>query len=186
MALFQMASNFLYASSESGKAQKKGRGRLEEGRQRAVAALRPYTQTAAIALDKLRALQADPSSIKDMPGYQFRFQEQQRAVQQGSSAVGKLFSGQTLVELLRRGGEFASAELDKEYNRLGSIANLGLMAAGKEAEVETSIATGKSSFDKAQLARIAQHEQGGIDIAGEWASPSTWFGGGGMGFGGKK
>lgn len=73
------------------------------------------------------------------PGYAFRFNEGQRALDAGASARGGILSGRALRETARYGQDYASNEFSNAYNRfnndrsvrfdrLSSIAGLGQTA----------------------------------------------------------
>jgi hypothetical protein len=51
------------------------------------------------------------------PGYQFRLQQGQRALEQSAAARGVLNTGGTLKDLLQYGQDFASNEYGNVYNR---------------------------------------------------------------------
>ena len=51
------------------------------------------------------------------PGYQFRLQEGQRALENAASAGGMLRSGNTWKDLMKYGQEYATSEYDKEYGK---------------------------------------------------------------------
>jgi hypothetical protein len=75
---------------------------------------------------------APAKSISDMlkatPGYQFRFDEGQNAVQASAAAAGGLNSGKTLKALTQYGQNFASNEYGNHMNRLAGLANIGQTA----------------------------------------------------------
>ncbi len=68
------------------------------------------------------------------PGYQFRFDEGQRALERRAAAGGQRFSGGTLAELSRYGQDYASQEYDKAFGRLAGLQNqmYGYGATGRE------------------------------------------------------
>ena len=59
------------------------------------------------------------------PGYGFRFDEGQRAIERSAAARGMGLSGSILKELTRYGQGIASQEYGNVYSRLAGIANLG-------------------------------------------------------------
>lgn len=65
---------------------------------------------------------------KASPGYQFRFNEGQRAVESGGAAKGMLMSGGTLKDLARFGDGLASADFGDSFNRQMAIAGGGQQA----------------------------------------------------------
>jgi hypothetical protein len=62
------------------------------------------------------------------PGYQFRFEEGQRALDRGAAARGGLLSGGYGRKAIRYGQGFASNEYTNVYNRIANIAQLGQVA----------------------------------------------------------
>jgi hypothetical protein len=65
------------------------------------------------------------------PGYQFRFEEGQRALDRGAAARGGLLSGGYGRKAIRYGQGFASNEFGNVYNRIANIAGLGQVGAGQ-------------------------------------------------------
>ncbi len=59
------------------------------------------------------------------PGYGFRFDEGQRAIERSAAARGMGLSGGILRELARYGQGIGSAEYGNVYNRIAGIAGLG-------------------------------------------------------------
>ncbi|GAH44396.1 unnamed protein product, partial [marine sediment metagenome] len=62
------------------------------------------------------------------PGYQFRFEEGQRALDRGAAARGGLLSGGYGRKAMRYGQGFASNEYSNVYNRIAGIAGMGQTA----------------------------------------------------------
>lgn len=103
----------------------------------------PWRQAGGIALSQM----GNPEFQRDFtkedfqqdPGYQFRMQEGQKALERSAAAKGGLQSGGTLKALSRYGQDFASneygnaynrfnANLDRRFGRLSSLAGLGQTA----------------------------------------------------------
>lgn len=78
-------------------------------------------------------LGGDGVQFEGTPGYDFRFNEGQRAVTNSGSARGMLLSGPTLKALTRYGQGFASGERGDEINRLLAITGQGDSAIGQRA-----------------------------------------------------
>lgn len=79
------------------------------------------------------------------PGYQFRIDEGQRAIEASAAARGGLLSGRTLQDLdTRRTGQ-ASEEYGNYMNRLAGLADGGMTAAGGQAGAATNAAAGASN-----------------------------------------
>lgn len=71
-----------------------------------------------------------PYDWKTSPGYQFRLEEGQKAVERGAAARSGLLSGRTGKALERYGQDVATLEYDKILNRLGGVVDVGARAAG--------------------------------------------------------
>jgi hypothetical protein len=65
------------------------------------------------------------------PGYQFRFEEGQRALDRGAAQRGGLLSGGYARKAIRYGQGFASNEFGNVYNRIANIAGLGQVGANQ-------------------------------------------------------
>lgn len=65
------------------------------------------------------------------PGYQFRLQQGQQAIEGGAAASGGLFSGQTGKDLMQFGQELGSQEYQNAYNRAAGERQFGQQAFGQ-------------------------------------------------------
>jgi hypothetical protein len=65
------------------------------------------------------------------PGYQFRLQEGQKALEQSAAAKGGFFSGQTGKDLMKFGQGLASQEYGSAYDRAARDRQFGLGAYGQ-------------------------------------------------------
>jgi hypothetical protein len=81
------------------------------------------------------------SDFQTDPGYQFRMQQGQKALERSAAARGGLQSGGTMKAVSRYGQDFASneyqnaytrfnADRDRRYGRLSSLAGMGQTASG--------------------------------------------------------
>ena len=66
--------------------------------------------------------------LKELPGYQFRLSEGNRAVEATQSRRNMALSGAALKELSQYNQGFASTEYDKEFNRLMAMTGMGKSA----------------------------------------------------------
>lgn len=88
----------------------------------------------------------DPSHIQDDPGYQFRLQQGQQAVERSAAAGGSLQGGGTLKAITQYGQGLASTEFGNAYDRalktfqtnrtntlssLGALTGIGQTATGQ-------------------------------------------------------
>lgn len=69
-------------------------------------------------------------ALEKTPGYKFRFEQGQKAVEDSHAAKGTLLTGAAAKDLTEFGQGLASTEFDNEYRRLFGIAGLGQGAAG--------------------------------------------------------
>lgn len=82
----------------------------------------------------------DYSAFYQSPGYQFRFDEGQRAIERSAAARGGLMSGGMGRELTRYGQGFASGEFNQYANRLASLAGIGQTAVGQSGQLGSAAA----------------------------------------------
>ena len=125
---------------------------LEAGRQVGLEYLEPYTQVGERALSPLTGLvlgrQYDPATgdfrtitpeermalFQESPGYQFRLEQGQQALEATQAARGGLLSGRALQEAQRLGQQEATQEYGGYLARLQSLAGIGRGAAGQAAQ----------------------------------------------------
>lgn len=90
------------------------------------------------------------------PGYDFRMQEGQKALERSAAARGGLQSGGTLKALTNYSQDYASNEFNNafnrfntnqnnRFNRLASIAGIGQTATGQTAQAGQAYATGAAN-----------------------------------------
>lgn len=97
----------------------------------------PYRETGYKALDTLSSMygvnkdgkKLDMSAaVAATPGYQFRMDEGQKAIERSQAARGLLTSGATGKALTRYAQNYASGEYENFANRLASLAGVGQSA----------------------------------------------------------
>ena len=144
----------------------------------------PYRELGTQSLSRLMQLLSDPSSITSDPGYQFRKKQGEETIQTSAAARGKLFGGQTLLELVKFGSDYASTELDKSINRLlpgvqtgfaatqaagGARMDIADLQAGRgQAQARINTGLGQLAVATSPLAIFG-------DTLGKWASPGGLF-----------
>ena len=79
--------------------------------------------------------------FKESPGYQFRLDEGQTALERMAAARGLRLSGGTLKEAARFGDGMASQEYGNYYNRLAGLAGVGQAAVGQQQAAGTNYAS---------------------------------------------
>jgi hypothetical protein len=152
----------------------------------------PWREAGASALGDL----ANPDFKRDFtsadfqkdPGYDFRMQEGQKALERSAAARGGLQSGGTLKALSRYGQDFASneynnaynrfnADRDRRFNRLSSIAGLGQTANNQIGAAGQNYANqvGANQMGAANAAGAA-----GIASANAWGNSLSGIGNLGM------
>lgn len=78
----------------------------------------------------------------ETPGYQFRFDEGQKAIERSAAARGGMNSGATMKALTRFGQNIAADEYNNYLNRLSSVAGAGQVATSQVAQAGQNYATG--------------------------------------------
>lgn len=92
----------------------------------------PWLKSGQESVNKLRdiVLGGQSSEYLATPGYQFRFNEGQRALQNSASARGMIESGPQMKALMQYGQDIGTDEYNQRLNRLGMLAGYGQSAAG--------------------------------------------------------
>jgi hypothetical protein len=88
----------------------------------------PWQQAGSQAIGSLAAMLQPGYDHTTSPGYQFRFNEGQRAVDSSGAARGQLMSGGTLKDLARFGQGIAADDFNQQFNRTASVAQGGAQA----------------------------------------------------------
>lgn len=105
------------------------------------------------------------------PGYAFRLQEGQKALEAAAAARGRSNSGATLKALTRYGQDFASGEYNnvynRTYNRLANLAGIGQAATNSTANAGTNYANNAAN-------NILQ--SGNAQAAGTIGQANAWSG----------
>ena len=108
------------------------------------------------------------------PGYNFRFDEGQRALERGAAARGGLLSGGFARKAIRYGQDYATNEFSNIYNRISNIAGLGQVSAqsGGNQAIAAGQGMGAAASDRAITSAYGQ--QG---AANAWATGINDIGG---------
>lgn len=152
---------------------------------------KPYMDLGKTSVSALEQLFGNPEGYLHDPSVNARLRTSLGAVETSAAARGRLFGGATLIELMKKGGEFASEELDKAAARYTGGAQLGLNATG--ASYNTRLAA-TAGYD-ASKANLAEMEIGRGNAGSrqqenqaQWKASqanyqsgifSSWFGGSG-------
>ena len=101
--------------------------------------LDPYSAAGGRALSKAEDYLGtsgnayDSSQFEMDPGYQWRMEQGQKALERSASAKGMLGSGGMLKALQNYSQGLASQEFNNSYNRLMGMANMGYNSASQQA-----------------------------------------------------
>lgn len=147
------------ASSSASDAQSdaaKNAARLDEKKfQQTRADLAPYRDTGASALTKYAdslGLNGDAArtqfrdDFRADPGYQFAFDEGQRAIQGSAAARGGLLSGGALRALQRTGQGMADQQYGSYLDRFGYLANMGQNSAAQTGQFASQSAGRQGAY----------------------------------------
>ena len=102
------------------------------------------------------------------PGYQFRVDEGNNAINAMAGARGGLVSGATMQALQERGQNLATEEYGNYMNRLSGLTGMGMSAAGNQASAGANYASGASN---------ALANQGNAQAAGYIGQSNAMMGG---------
>lgn len=145
-------------SNTADKAQKQAQAQFQQQRND----LGPYREAGLAPLaaqQDLLGLHGQPAAdaamanFQQSPGYQFQFDEGQRAVESSMAAQGLLRSGATLKGLERFGQGLANSDFGQYYNRLMDLSKMGqnsaaggATTAGQSAEATLQGANAQNSI----------------------------------------
>jgi len=121
--------------------------------------LAPWRQTGQNALmnianlsgsNGVEAMTQAQNAFQFSPGYQFRLQQGQQAIENSAAARGALLSGSALKAIGDYGQNVASDEYGNYYNRLATLAGVGQTATNSTAAAGQSAANAIGSAYTAQ------------------------------------
>jgi hypothetical protein len=126
---------------------------------------RPWREQGSNALYKLKGMMdVGPGNFVESPGYQFRLDEGQKAIERGAAARGNLMGGANQKALTRYGQDYASGEysnfLTQYYQSLApwqSMSGLG-----------QSTAMGNATQGQGYAASVAQNTLNGTNAANNY------------------
>jgi len=75
------------------------------------------------------------ANFQESPGQQYLREQSERALLRNSAAIGGLGGGRVRMELQRQAQGLAAQDFDNAFNRLGSITQTGLSAAGQQGQL---------------------------------------------------
>lgn len=104
--------------------------------------LAPWREAGGQAIGQGLAMLQPGYDYTASPGYQFRFNEGQRAVDSSAASKGLLMSGGQLKDLVKYGQGVAADDFNDQFNRYMSIAGGGQQAATSGAQLGQNTANG--------------------------------------------
>lgn len=104
----------------------------------------PWREAGARGLASLEAMLEPGYEHRASPGYAFRFNEGQRAVESGAAARGGLMSGKTLKDLARFGEGLAASDFETDWARKAGLAGIGERSTSSLAQLANA-STGRRS-----------------------------------------
>jgi hypothetical protein len=118
----------------------------------------PQRQVGNEAIAQLRAalLGGDTSGFTQSPGYQFRMQEGQKAIERAAAASGNFGSGANIKDLTRFGQGVASQEYGDYLSRLLGLQQIGSQATAQSAQTAMGLQGLRSSLLGQQAGYIGQ------------------------------
>jgi len=117
------------------------RDEIKSGRDRAIDLADPLADQRSTFAGQLGALMADPSQrVPELPGYQFRFDQGQKAMQRAADAGGLAGSGNALIAAAEYGQNFAQAAYDSEFQKLYDLSSGSNAAAQAASNAGTQLA----------------------------------------------
>lgn len=157
---------------------------------------KPWREAGAAALTKLQeGIASGAFTMKDWefkadPGYQFRLDQGQKALERGASANGNLFSGTLGKALTEYGQDFASNEFDRayarasgerlqQYNMLAGVAGTGQQAtnAMSSASAQAGQSVGNALSQLGNTQTTALINQGNALAQGHNTAGQAWANG---------
>jgi hypothetical protein len=143
----------------------RGRADIAGGLGRGRAALDPYASTGQASTADLYAMATGNWDFQTDPGYAFRREQGEEAIQRAAGAQGSPYSGATLKELMKFNQGLASDEYGRAYARreatLQQLGGRGAEAGGRIAELEAGAGAG--------LAGMEERAGGGLAETERWA-----------------
>lgn len=147
--------------------------------------LAPWREAGGQAIGQGLAMLQPGYDYTASPGYQFRFNEGQRAVDSSAASKGLLMSGGQLKDLTRFGQGVAAADFNDQFNRYMSIAGGGQQAATSTAGFGQNYANSASNLlGNIGAAKASGYAGQNQAFQGTLGNLMTLYGMGGFGGGG--
>lgn len=106
----------------------------------------PWRQAGAWSVNQAQNLMQNPNqTIQKDPGYQFRYEQGENALNRSEAAKGKLLSGQALKSASQYGQDYATGQYQNTLNNYMSLAGMGNSSNASTASSGTNTANTMSS-----------------------------------------
>ncbi len=153
----------------------------------ALAGLQPYAQAGAPAFEQQQALlglrgpeaqRAAIAGIEGGAGYQAQVQAGEEALLQRASATGGLRGGNIQAALGQFRPQMLQQEIEKQYGRLGGIADIGRITQQNLAQIGQSSAAGTAAAGLETGTNVANllAQQGAAQAGGELGQAKAYSG----------
>lgn len=137
----------IYSASQTGKA---ADAQLQAARE-AQAMFKPWIDAGGWAIGQganmlgKNGAEAAKNAFTQDPGYQWRLEQGNKAIERNAAARGNLYSGKYLKDMTRFNQGEASQEFGNSFNRLMSVAGMGQTATGSGADYRTQGANAQAA-----------------------------------------
>lgn len=101
--------------------------------------LAPFKNLGSRQITGLEDLMANPSSVTNLPSYQFKLSEGLGAIERSKLSKGKFFSGETARDIIDYAEGLASSTYDTEWLKRFNLINLGQSSAAGQANISMNL-----------------------------------------------
>jgi hypothetical protein len=163
----------------------KGIGEIARQYDQTRADFAPWREAGGQAIGNLSAMLQPGYDHTTSPGYQFRFNEGQRAVEGSAASKGMLMSGGTLKDLTRFGQGVAADDFNQQFNRQASVAAGGQQVNTTLGQIGSNAANQTANlYGQQGAARASGYAGQNAAFQGTLGNLAYLFGGFGGGIGG--
>lgn len=191
MGLLSSISNFagdLFGADEIRDASASGREESYKYSREARDDLAPFKNLGVNQINGLQDLMLNPSSITNLPSYQFKLSEGLGAIERSKLAKGKFFSGETARDIIDYAEGLASSTYDTEWLKRFNLVNLGQNSAAQQANASMNLGNTMNQSWQTQGQDVASANSAGINMLAQLGAMAAGggFGGGPLFSGGGK
>tara|TARA_B100000780_G_scaffold79934_1_gene54326 strand:+ start:4204 stop:4950 length:747 start_codon:yes stop_codon:yes gene_type:complete len=141
------ADDFQDAANESSQGYADAQDTIYQAGQRSINRFDPYSQMGTNGANALNSMYNRDGSMnydqfRNMPGYQFRMEEGQRAMDNSGSARGMTQSGAQMKALAKYGQGSADQGFNDWFNKQMQMSGMGMNAVSNQGNIDTSSAAG--------------------------------------------